>query len=78
MARKRYDPEYHQNLRIATTPGPIGDVRGGSRKRLEVGVDVRTGLPCYILDRRDVISQEDVFALGLGIDRLPAVSNIRK
>ncbi|MBT7080023.1 MAG: hypothetical protein HN929_00905 [Chloroflexi bacterium] len=77
MARMKYDPEYHKNLKVATTKGPLADVRG-DRRRLECGVDVRTGLPCYILDRKQVISQEDVWALGVGYDKLPSVSNIRK
>jgi len=78
MRKTKYDPEIHVNLRTATTKGPIADVRGGDRRRLEVGVDARTGRPVYVLDRREVISQEDAWAMGTGADRLPAVSNIRK
>jgi hypothetical protein len=77
MAKQKYDPAIHKNLKIATTKGPIADVRG-NRRRLEHGVNIETGLPVYVLDRRDILTLEDVWALGAGYDRLPPVSNIRK
>jgi len=75
--KNRYDPEYHKNLKLANTKGPIASVRG-NRARLESGVDIRTGQPVYILDRRDVLTLQDVWALSVGHDKLPPASNIRK
>ena len=69
---KRYNPEIHRNLRPATTKLKNGH-------RIETAIDISNdNMQVFILDRREVLSLEDGFALSAFKDKLPPVSNIRK
>jgi len=66
---KRYNPEIHKNLRPATSCLKNGH-------RIETAIDISDGnVQIFILDRREVLSLEDGFALSAMKDRLPPVSN---
>jgi len=68
----KYNPEIHKNLRRATT-------RLKNGHRLETAVDVSdNNAQVFVLDRREVLSLEDGYALSVGKERLPPPSNIRR
>jgi len=68
----RYDPARHRNLRPATD-------NHASSGRVEVAIDIVTGKQVFILDRKEVLSNEDGFAISTNRVKLPsAISNIRR
>jgi hypothetical protein len=70
----KFDPEKH---RLA---GPANNYTGmhPSLNRLEIAFDRKTGRQLYVLDRKEIISTEDAFALSTGRDRLKEITNIRR
>ena len=64
---KRFIRSQYRNLKPATEiPGM--PLKNGHR--LEVAEHFETGVQVFVLDRREIISPEDGFALGSGKDRI--------
>lgn len=70
----RYDPDKH---RLA---GPANKYPGmdPQLRRLEIAYDRKTNEMFYVLDRREIISDEDAWALSGGRDRLKPIYNLRR
>ena len=68
---KRFKRSEYRNLRPATDiPGmPLNEGH-----RLEVADHRESGAQVFVLDRREIISAEDGFALGSGKDKTPPTS----
>jgi len=72
---KRFIRSQYKNLRPATNvPGLI--LHDGHR--VEVAENIETGEQVFVLDRHEIISAEDGFALSTGKDRIPATSSSYK
>ena len=68
---KRIQRSQYRNLRPATNiPGLA--LREGHR--VEVAEHAETGEQVFVLDRHEIISAEDGFALSTGKDRMPSTS----
>lgn len=71
MKGRRFNREEWRNLRPATDiPGMT--LREGHR--VEVAEHRVTGVQVFVLDRREIITAEDGFALSTGKDRMPPTS----
>lgn len=70
----RFDPDKH---RLA---GPANKYRGmdPELRRLEIAYDRRTNEMLYVLDRKEIISDEDAWALSGGRDKLKPLTNTRR
>ena len=69
---KRFDRSQYRNLRLATN---VEGLKLNEGHRLEVAEHIVTGVQVFVLDRREIISAEDGFALGTGKDRIPPTSS---
>jgi len=47
-------------------------------KRLEIAIHKVTGEQVFVLDRKEIISDEDGFALSFGREKLKSLTNLRR
>lgn len=72
---KRFNRSEYVNLRPATNIPGMKLIEG---HRLEVAEHREKGNQVFVLDRREIISAEDGFALGSGKDKIPPTSGSYK
>ena len=68
----RYDPERYVGLKPATTIPGVGS------RRVETATDRVTGRMVFVLDRKEILPEEDGFALSVGRDSIADISNLRR
>lgn len=68
---KRFRKSQYRNLRPATN---VPGLKLHDGHRVEVAEHVESGAQVFVLDRREIISDEDGFALSTGKDRMPPSS----
>jgi len=71
MKGKKFDRSQYKNLRPATK---VEGMELHEGHRLEVAEHREKGNQVFVLDRREIISAEDGFALGTGKDKIPPTS----
>lgn len=67
----RFDRNLYKNLRPATN---IPGLKLHEGHRVETAEKISDGTQVFVLDRREIISAEDGFALSTGKDRIPPTS----
>ena len=72
---KRFDRSQYKNIRLATN---VPGLTLNEGHRLETAEHVESGAQVFVLDRREIISAEDGFALGTGKDKIPPTSGSYK
>ena len=66
---KRYTPEIHRNLRLATS----ANLKLRQGHRIETAIDISDGnRQVFVLDRYEIISREDGVALSAGKVKMPS------
>jgi hypothetical protein len=68
---KRFDRNLYKNLRPATSVPGLKLIEG---HRIEVAEHLETGVQVFVLDRKEIISAEDGFALSTGKVKMPPTS----
>jgi hypothetical protein len=68
---KRFDRSQYKNLRPATNVPGLKLIEG---HRVEVAEHIVTGHQIFVLDRHEIISAEDGFALSTGKVKIPPTS----
>ena len=69
---KRFDKSKYKNLRPATN---VPGMKLHDGHRIEAAVHRESGKTVFVLDRHEILSNEDGLALSLGKDRLPPSSS---
>jgi hypothetical protein len=70
----RFDPSRHVNLQRANSYSGMHP----ELYRLETAYDIKDQRNVFVLDRKEIISDEDAFALSSGKEQLKSLTNIRR